>query len=158
MQLPQLEALVDEIKTGKRVLPFPPGGFTLIGVIFTTLPAWVLCVSVLSEAFANEADIPVRAGLYLGGVFLLLPGTIIPGLLLLRGVKKAAIMMRFMLQLILLLTSVVVLFSFVDNDISLLLVPTLLAVALSVIGLMISYSPSFILLTEFCYLMRRKTD
>ena len=155
MQYPHLETLVDEIKSGKRVLPFPPGGFALIGVIFTTLPAWVLCTSVLINTFASDAEIPVRGSLHLGGVFLLIPGTIIPGLLLLRGVKKAGVVMRLMLQLILLTIFVLLWLSFVES-ISLLLVPTLLAAILSGIGLVISYTPSFLLLTEFCYLMKKQ--
>lgn len=155
MEHPTLEELVQEIKAGKRVILFPPGMLSFLGVVFTSIPATVLCSVVLINAFAKHTALPIQAGLQFCGILFLLVFTVVPGLLLFRGKKKAAAVMRFTLKLLALTSLLLMILSFTDSNPSFFQLPITLSLGVSIFGVWISHTPQFQLITEFFYLLRK---
>ena len=104
-ETPALDAVVDEILRGERVVVFPPGSLVFISAnIAALVGSGVLFVSTLQNLFATS--IPERAVMQLVGIACAALLAVVPGMLVALGVPKGRQIARMMVQSLLACTAV----------------------------------------------------
>jgi glucose-6-phosphate-specific signal transduction histidine kinase len=150
----ELQKIADEVRSGRRVILFPPGQALFVGVILLSITAFGLTVAFVSAALTLGFELPVRANIQFFSLFLLIPLIVFPGIMITRGKKRFASLLR--VSFLIYVTAATVL---AIRDIFFLgseaLPPLLLIIGLSLSGVWLSYRPGFILYCEFFYLVKR---
>lgn len=150
----ELQKIADEVRSGRRVILFPPGQAFFVSVILLSIAAFGLTTVFVSAALTSALELSVRANSQFFSVLLVVPLIVFPGIMITRGKKRFATLLRasFLLYLIAALVLIIreVLFFGAGS-----LPPFVLIIGLSLLGLWLSYRPGFILYCEFFYLVKR---
>lgn len=153
-ELSELQKIADEVRSGRRVILFPPGQAFFVSVILLSIAAFGLTTVFVSAALTSALELSVRANIQFFFVLLVVPLVVFPGIMITRGKKRFAALQRgsFLLYLVAALVLVIreVLFIGAGS-----LPPFVLIIGLSLLGLWLSYRPGFILYCEFFYLVKR---
>jgi hypothetical protein len=154
--LNELNALTDSIKTGKRVLLFPPGISVFVLFILLLIIGTVLLVGPAISIFLPSAAVPVKATLQLGSLLFVFVFVIFPGLMIFSGQKQFSII-SYYYSLGLLICSIVILsLGFLDIvSLNNTILPLISTSILSVLSVFIYKSAPFVLLKEYFYLLKK---
>ncbi|MFA5531786.1 MAG: hypothetical protein WDA11_14115 [Thiohalomonadaceae bacterium] len=83
----ELEQLTQDIKHGRKVLLFPPGLAVFVSTIMLALFGFASTM-ILGFRLVSEAPIEIRAVAQLVCTTFVLPGVVLPGLMIVRGNKQ----------------------------------------------------------------------
>ncbi len=153
-ELSKLQKIADEVRSGRRVILFPPGQAFFVSVILLSIAAFGLTTVFVNAALTSALELSVRANIQFVSVLLVVPLVVFPGIMITRGKKRFAAILRasFLLYLLAALVLIIrdILFLGAES-----LPPFVLIVGLSLVGFWLSYRPGFILYCEFFYLVKR---
>lgn len=149
-----VQKIAEEVRSGRRVILFPPGQAFFVSVILLSITAFGLTTVFVSAALTSALELSVRANSQFFSVLLVVPLVVFPGIMITRGKKRFAALLRasFLLYLVAALVLIIrdILFLGAGS-----LPPFVLIIGLSLLGLWLSYRPGFILYCEFFYLVKR---
>lgn len=156
-RLAELQALVKEIKSGQRVVIFPPGLWAFLLAIFAAIVALVTCVGPMISLFAAGAEPSAKAGMQFGGLLALVVGVVFPSLMVFQGKKQfigilrgfAAVLAVIALVVILLITSGVISAGMDYRP------PLILSLVLSSTTFILAASVPYRLLSEFYFYLKQ---
>lgn len=153
-ELSELRKIADEVRSGRRVILFPPGQAFFVSVILLSIAAFGLTTVFVSAELTSALELSVRANIQFLSVLLVVPLVVFPGIMITRGKKRFSALLRtsFLLYLLAALGLIVRDILFRDAGS---VPPFVLIVGLSALGLWLSYRPGFILYCEFFYLVKR---
>lgn len=156
-RLAELQTLVEEIKTGQRVVVFPPGLWAFLLSIFAAIVALVTCVGPLISLFAVGASPGMKAGMQFTGLLALLIGVVFPSLMVFQGRKQFIALLRGFAA-ILAVTALVVIFSvsfgFISADMDY-RPPLILSLVTSAMAFLLPASVPYRLMSEFYFYLKQ---
>lgn len=151
--LPELDQLIREIKSGQRMLLFPPGAFTTVWIIMVTLLCSILTIVLTIRAFLHEYPGSYQGIFLLASAGLMIPGYFIPMIMIALGKKQFANWHRCFLFYISALATLDIAVIYLNDDMNL-AVP-MLATLISWNTLTLMRRPNYLLFCEYCYRLKR---
>jgi hypothetical protein len=152
-ELTELQKVADEVRAGKRVILFPPGQLYFVTTIIISLAAFGLSAALVSAALTLGLESLVRAKAQFFSVFLVIPLIVFPGIMIIRGKKRFASLLRGSFIIYLVIASFMIARALLFGDYRFIF-PYSLIFSLSLLGLWVSYRPGFYLYCEFFYLVK----
>lgn len=154
IDLVELGALVDEIKSGKRVVLFPPGQSYFISTIILALLAFSLATVFITSALTNDLPMHVRATTQFFSTILIIPIIVFPGVMITRGKKRFSAWLRVAFIFFILSTFFVAVRNVIVHDLEFSFM-VFWVWAVSSIGYWLSRRPGFNLYCEFFSLLKK---
>lgn len=154
--LNDLKALTDSIKEGKRVVMIPPGIFSLILLILLLITSTVTFFGSAISIFAADTETSIKASIQLASLVLLFIFVIFPSLMIFSGKKQFSIISLYYAVAILFISCLILAGAFANQvSIQNSLTPLVICIASCVASIFVYKSPSFLLIKEFFYLLKK---
>lgn len=156
MNQTELQALIEDIKTGHKVVLFPPGMLYFIVAIMLSVVAVVSCIGPMVSILANQAPPGEKAAYQMLGLALLFVGSVLPSLMIFRGKKQFLLLFRCALGLIILASTLMLLslsFGLVEMEIDV-RPPLLVSFLLSATAVFLTTCTQYKLLCDFYFYLK----
>lgn len=151
----ELERLADDVRHGRKVLLFPPGQAFFIGTIMLSLLGFAATAASTTHILTHGLPVSTRAMTQMASIVLIIPGLIIPALMVTRGKKHYASWMRRFISAVALTAITMLILNklhWQQNQAT----PLLIGLGISSTAFWLSTRPKFLLFCELFYLIKRQ--
>lgn len=154
---PALERLVDEVLAGERIILLPPGWLSFILSQLLLLVGCVVLGGSLINSFGTDAAVTEKVSWQIAVLLMYLMVVLLPGLLVTKGLPRAALWVRVVSICVVLLSGALLITSLLWEESTLSFKPLLLSTVTTTSALFLQHTSYYQLFVGFFWLKRHKS-